>query len=138
MKRALSVCAAAACLLAPAAAGAQDLGLETLIEARDQFFAGNCAAAQPTFRAFITRLDVAAVDELHNRRAGRQPPQQVSLAGEGAVLPAHIAVWREVFGAKHLKRDRLSGAPVGGGQHAGVMSQREGIHKVRKAVDILQ
>lgn len=46
------------CLARSGQVVAQDLGLETLIEARDQFFAGNCAAAQPTFRAFITRLDV--------------------------------------------------------------------------------
>ncbi len=58
MKRTLAAAATALACAAPAAAGAQDLGLETLIEARDQFFAGNCAAAQPTFRAFITRLDV--------------------------------------------------------------------------------
>jgi hypothetical protein len=58
LKRALAAAGAAVALAFPAAAGAQDLGLETLIEARDQYFAGNCAAAQPTFRAFIARLDV--------------------------------------------------------------------------------
>jgi len=57
LKPALATALALAALLAPAAAAAQDLGLDTLVEARDQFIAGNCTGAQPLLRALI-RLDV--------------------------------------------------------------------------------
>ncbi len=57
MRPALATTAALAALLAPASAAAQDLGFDTLVEARDQFIAGNCSGAQPLLRALM-RLDV--------------------------------------------------------------------------------
>ena len=63
-------------------------------------------------RRFVGCGNEAAVEQVDGVRAVRQLHQQVGFVRKGAVFPTRFAIGREMFGAHHFERDRLSVAPA--------------------------